>query len=176
MTTPTASPTQVYKVYIKASAEDIWTAITDPEWTNKYGYTGYTNYDLKPGGAHSTTPNDEFRKGAEEFGFPCPDVLVSGEVLEVDAPHRLKVTWLFHMDPGIEAEGTSTLTYEIQEQTNGYCSLTLVHEMDAQPKMAVMVAGTAEHEAEGGGGGWAWVLSDLKTLLETGTAMTAEAA
>ena len=80
------------------------------------------------------------------------------------------------MDPEIEAEGPSTLTYEIKEQADGYCSLTLVHEMATHPLTAAMVAGTAEHEAEGGGGGWAWVLSDLKTLLETGTAMTAPAA
>ena len=175
MTQPTAAETQAYKVYIKASADDIFKAVTDPEWTNRYGYTGYTNYDLQPGGAHSTTPNEEFKKGAEEFGFPCPDVLVSGEVLEVDAPHLLKVSWHFHMDPEIEAEGPSTLTYEIKEAADGYCSLTLVHEMPTHPKTATMVAGTAEHEAEGGGGGWSWVLSDLKTLLETGTAMTAAA-
>ena len=41
MTTATTTTTQVFRIYIKASAEQIWQAITDPEWTNRYGYTGY---------------------------------------------------------------------------------------------------------------------------------------
>ena len=53
MTTDTITTTQVYRVYIKATPEAIWTAITDPEWTNRYGYTGYTHYDLQARrGAH----------------------------------------------------------------------------------------------------------------------------
>ena len=32
--------TQVYEVYIKASAQKVWDAITDPEWTTKYAYKG----------------------------------------------------------------------------------------------------------------------------------------
>ena len=48
---PAITTTQVYRVYIKATADAIWTAITDPEWTNRYGYSGYTHYDLQPGGA-----------------------------------------------------------------------------------------------------------------------------
>ena len=45
-TAPVVTATQVYRVYIKATADAIWTAITDPEWTNRYGYTGYTHYEL----------------------------------------------------------------------------------------------------------------------------------
>ena len=44
-TAPAVTATQVYRVYIKATADAIWTALTDPEWTNRYGYTGYTHYD-----------------------------------------------------------------------------------------------------------------------------------
>ena len=40
MTTETITTTQVYRVYIKATADAIWTAITDPVWTSRYGYTG----------------------------------------------------------------------------------------------------------------------------------------
>ncbi len=43
--------TQIYRIYIKASPEAMWEAITDPEWTNRYGYTGYAHYDLRPGGS-----------------------------------------------------------------------------------------------------------------------------
>jgi len=49
--TETAVTTQVYRVYIKASPEAIWDAITKPEWTQKYGYRGIVEFDeLRPGG------------------------------------------------------------------------------------------------------------------------------
>ena len=46
----TARAVEVSRVYIKATAEAIWTALTDPKWTNRYGYKGYHQYDLRPGG------------------------------------------------------------------------------------------------------------------------------
>ena len=52
MTTTTSTrTTQVFRVYIKASPERVWEAITSPEWNVKYGYPGHTEYDLRPGGA-----------------------------------------------------------------------------------------------------------------------------
>ena len=50
MTTTETTTTQIHRVYIKASAQEIWDAITKPEWTARYGYTGYVDYDLRPGG------------------------------------------------------------------------------------------------------------------------------
>jgi uncharacterized protein YndB with AHSA1/START domain len=44
--------TQVYEVYIKASPQAIWDAITSPEWTGKHGYQGPVEYELRPGGAY----------------------------------------------------------------------------------------------------------------------------
>ena len=55
--------TQVYRVYIKTSAQAIWDAITKPEWTNRYGYTGFAAYDLRPGGTYQVTANDDFLAG-----------------------------------------------------------------------------------------------------------------
>jgi uncharacterized protein YndB with AHSA1/START domain len=166
-----ATTTQVYKVYIKASAEKIWQAITDPEWTNRYGYTGYTHYDLRPGGALKVLPNDAFKAGAEAQGYPCPDVLIDGEVLEVDPPHKLVTTWRMLMDPGLAAEGFTRLTYEIKEIDEGYCSLTVVHDLTGAPNLALLVSGANEDQGQGGGGGHAWILSDLKSLLETGSTL-----
>ena len=58
-TAPVVTATQVYRVYIKATADAIWTAITDPEWTNRYGYTGYTHYEpLEKGGALTVDRED----------------------------------------------------------------------------------------------------------------------
>jgi uncharacterized protein YndB with AHSA1/START domain len=171
MTTSTATTTQVYRVYIKASAEAIWQAITDPEWTNRYGYTGYTHYDLRPGGEMRVVPNAEFKAGVEAQGYPCPDVVVDGEVVEADPPHKLVTTWRLRMDPTIEAEGFTRITYEIKPIDDGVCSLTLTHELDGAPATAALVSGANEELSDGGGGGHAWVLSDLKSLLETGSTL-----
>jgi uncharacterized protein YndB with AHSA1/START domain len=159
----------VYRVYIKAPADKIWQAITDPEWTNRYGYTGFARFDLKPGGSYTVEANEEFKAAAAAGGFPCPDVVVDGEVVEVDPPRKLVTTWRMLMDPEMEAEGFSRLTYEIKDIGDGACSLTLTHDFDGQPRTAAMVSG--DQEDVGAGGGWAWVLSDLKSLLETGTTL-----
>jgi uncharacterized protein YndB with AHSA1/START domain len=162
---------QVYRVYIKSTPEAIWTAITDPEWTNRYGYTGYTHYDLRPGGALKVVPNDEFKAGAEAQGFPCPDVIIDGEVLEVDPPHKLVTTWRMLMDPTMAAEGFTRITYEIKQIDKNHCSLTVIHDLTGAPNLAALVSGSLEDQGQGGGGGHAWVLSDLKSLLETGSTL-----
>jgi len=165
---PAVTTTQVYKVYIKTTPERIWTALTDPEWTNRYGYTGYTHYDLRPGGKLEIVPNDDFKASAAAQGFPCPDVLVDGEVVEVDPPNKLVTKWRMLMDPTCAAEPFTQITYEIKD-LGGFCSLTVVHDLEGAPATAALVSGVAE--AEGGGGGHAWILSDLKSLLETGERM-----
>jgi len=171
MTTTSTTTTQVYRVYIKATAEAIWQAITDPEWTNRYGYTGYAHYDLRPGGSYQVIANEEFKAAAAAGGFPCPDVVVDGEVLEADPPRKLVTTWRMLMDPGLAAEGFTRLTYEIKAVSDRACSLTVTHELDGAPGLASLVSGQNDDRGEGGGGGHAWVLSDLKSLLETGSTL-----
>ena len=73
------------------------------------------------------------------------------------------------MDPDIAAEGFTRLVWEIEEADGGITKLTVSHELEGAPKLAALVAG--EREAEGAGGGWSWVLSGLKTLLETGKSL-----
>ena len=93
-------------------------------------------------------------------------MIIDGEVVEADPPHKLVMTFHMHMDPGVEAEGVTRITHEIREGENGVCSLTLTHELGGAPNLAAIVSGSLE--AGGAGGGHAWTLSDLKTLLETG--------
>jgi uncharacterized protein YndB with AHSA1/START domain len=95
-----------------------------------------------------------------------PELAVEGEVLEADPPRKLVQTWRLLMDPDIAAEGFTRLVWEIEEADGGITKLTVSHELKGAPKLAALVAG--EMEAEGAGGGWSWVLSDLKTLLESG--------
>lgn len=156
--------TQVYRVYIKATPEAIWEAITKPEWTEKYGYGGLVEYDLRSGGSFVTRP------GAAMKAYPgVPDIIVDGEVIESDQPRRLVQTWRMLMDAEMADEGFTRLTHEIEPIGNGVTRLTIVHELEGAPKLAVIVRGDAE--SQGAGGGWAWILSDLKSLLETGARM-----
>jgi uncharacterized protein YndB with AHSA1/START domain len=170
-TTATSTTTQVYRVYIKATAQAIWEAITDPEWTNRYGYTGYAHYDLRPGGLYQVVANEDFKASAAAAGFPCPDVVIEGEVIEADPPRKLVTTWRMLMDETTAAEGFTRLTYEINPIHDRACSLTVTHELEGAPATAALVSGKLEERGEGGGGGHAWVLSDLKSLLETGATL-----
>lgn len=168
MTAPTtATTTQVYRVYIKASREKIWQAIVDPEWNSRYGYAAPGFYELKPGGSYRSTPNDGMIEYARQHDFPMPDTILDGEVIEVDPPRLLVQTWRLLMDPATAAEPFSTVTFLIEELASqpGVCKLTVTHDLPDSPASATLVSGAAE---EGAGGGWAWILSDLKSLVETG--------
>ena len=87
VTTQQSVTTQVFRVWIKSSAEKVWQAITDPAFSDTYGYRCHTDYDLTPGGAFRVIPNAEMKEyGAGEF-------IIEGEVLEVDPPRKLVQTW-----------------------------------------------------------------------------------
>jgi uncharacterized protein YndB with AHSA1/START domain len=171
--TDTRTTTQVYRVYIKAAPQAIWDAITKPEWSERYGYGGIVEYDLRPGGSYRAYASEAMKVArAEMGGAPTPDVIVDGEVVEADPPRRLVQTWRMLMDPETEAEGFTRLTYEIAETGPGVSKLTLTHELEGAPRLAMFLSGGME--SQGAGGGWAEVLSDLKTLLETGAGFHAE--
>jgi uncharacterized protein YndB with AHSA1/START domain len=156
--------TQVYRVYIRATPEAIWEAITKPEWSRRYGYGGSVEYELQPGGAFRALATEEQR------AYGSPEVAVDGEVIEAEPPHKLVQTWRLLMDEQIAAEGFTRLTYEIQKREGGVTKLTVTHELEGAPQLANLLAGGMEDV--GAGGGWSWVLSSLKTLLETGDTLT----
>ncbi len=172
MTSTTQAPaatTQVYRVYIKATPQAIWDAITKPEWTARYGYGGRGEYDLRPGGAYRGFTSDAMKAAGAAQGFPVPDVAVDGEVIEADPPRKLVQTWRMLMDQAVAAEGFTRLTYEISEGKGGVSKLTVIHELEGAPQLMVLMSGGLEET--GAGGGWSWILSGLKTLLETGEPM-----
>jgi uncharacterized protein YndB with AHSA1/START domain len=156
------SVTYIHQIYIRASPQDIWEAITDPQWNGRYGYQAVGEYQLKPGGRYRALASTEMKS------FGAPDVIVDGEVLEVQPPSKLVQTyrWLFTEEN--KAEGFTRLTFEIERTSAGFCRLTVTHDVTGAPKMA---AATQTPYNEQGGGGWSWILSDLKSLLETGKIM-----
>ena len=158
--TDTLTTVQVHRVYINAAPERVWEAITSSEWTERYGYGGATEIDLRPGGQYRNLASPTLKQ------FGAPDVVVDGEVLEADPPRKLVMTWRLLMDPEIMAEGFTRLTYELEPQEGGVTRLTVSHDLTGAPKLALLTGGLSEGDA--GGGGWPWILSGLKSLLETG--------
>jgi uncharacterized protein YndB with AHSA1/START domain len=146
MTTMTAQATQVYQVFIKATPEAIWEAMTKPEFTSRY-FHGVTV---------ETTPEE--RRSYQ--GSELKNVV---DVLEHEPPRRLVHSWVSYYDPELAAEEPSRVSWEIEPQEGGYSLLTVTHDrLEGAPKTAESVSGT----------GWMMVLSGLKTLLETGEPLT----
>jgi len=146
MSTTTAQTTQVYQVYIRATPEEIWDAITTPEFTARYFH-----------GARITVTRDH-------YGSRSPDGEVWGDAktFEWDPPRRLSHGWRSMYDDEMAREEESRVTWEIEPQGNGTTLLTVVHDrLEGAPKTAASVSGR----------GWMGVLSALKTLLETGEAL-----
>jgi uncharacterized protein YndB with AHSA1/START domain len=94
-----------------------------------------------------------------------PEVIIDGEVVEVDPPPKLVHTLRFLFSEQNRAEGFTRITWEIEPTGAGFCSVTVTHELQGAPLMA---AATASKFNGRGGGGWSWIISDLKSLLETG--------
>jgi uncharacterized protein YndB with AHSA1/START domain len=165
-TDTTSTTTQIYRVFIKATPQAIWDAITKPEWTQRFGYGLRDEYELRRGGAYRGLANE----GMIAMGMS--GVIVDGEVVDADPPRKLVVTWRMAIDPSMAAEGFTRLTYEIEEGRDGVSRLSVIHDLAGRPGHAAMVAG--DQQGPGAGAGWTWILSDLKSLLETGSRMSSQ--
>lgn len=139
-----AQTTQVYQLFIKATPEKIWEAITTPEFSAQYFY----------GARITNTPDSHHSLG------PDGSTWGHGEVYDFDPPHRLVHEWHSKYDPKMASEAPSRVRWEITPQGDGTCLLTVTHDrLEAAPLTALSVSGP----------GWMRVLSGLKTLLETGS-------
>jgi len=157
------STTRIHQIYIKAEPGQIWDAITSPEWNGKYGYRGVSHYELKPGGKFRCLANEQMRS------FGLPEVIVDGEVIEVKPPFKLVQTYRFLFTEENKKEGFTRVTFEIEKTSGGFCRLTVTHDTEGAP---LMTHATRSNFSEDGGGGWDWILSDIKSLLETGKTMS----
>jgi uncharacterized protein YndB with AHSA1/START domain len=147
MTTASVTTTQVYQLFIKATPEQVWDAITKSEFTTRYFYA--SRVEMENGRRRAYGPNGEL------WG--------DSAILEEDPPRRLVHEWQGLYDPELAAEEASRVTWEIEPQDGDVTKLTLIHDqLEGAPKTAESVAG-----------GWAFVLSGLKTLLETGEPLAA---
>jgi len=106
---------------------------------------------------------------ADMQAMGIPEVVIDGEVIETDPPRRLVQTWRALWSEDIAAEAPTRLTYDIEEDDGGVTRLTVTHELEGAPIHAAQLLTDARIQE--GGGGWAMILSDLKTLLETGKSL-----
>lgn len=154
-----------HRIWIKASPEQVWAALFDPAQNGSYGYGASTEFGLQPGGTVVTRANE----GMRQMGMP--EVIIDGEVLEVDEPNRIVYTWHSYFDEGLAAEPPTPITIELAPASpmmfpeGGVTQVTLTHDAEGAPLTAGIVSG----EVADAGGGHAFILSDLKTKLETGS-------
>jgi len=139
----------VYVTYIRTTAEKLWEALTDPEFNRQFFLCSYQESEWKVGSSWKLI-------------FPDGRVADSGEILEIDPPRRLVIKWRNEWSPELKAEGYSLCTFEIEAVPGADAEavkLSVLHNID-RPQSAFIQAVS---------GGWPRILSNLKSLLETGT-------
>jgi uncharacterized protein YndB with AHSA1/START domain len=146
-----ARSTFVYVTYIRTTPDRLWSALTDAEFMTQYWFGMHCDSQWTPGSAWKlVSPNGE--------------VLDAGEVLEADPPRRLVIRWHHQNKAELKAEGDSLCTMEL-EPNGPAVKLSITHtiERDASKLIAAV------------SGGWPKILSNLKSLLETGSPVLQDA-
>ncbi len=135
----------VFQIYIRATAEKVWQAITETEFRRQYFYGSTIESDFRPGSPlRSVSPDGEL------WG--------DDTVLECEPPHVLSHTWRSLWDEDAAGEPESRVTWRVEPQDGGVCKLTVTHDrLEGSPATA-----------RGVSGGWAFIISGLKSVLETG--------
>lgn len=142
-------PTIVYVTYIASTPEKVWQALTSAEFSRQYFSAFGVEIDPTVGGRFVVHAPD----GSEH---------ITGEVIVWDPPYKLTVTWDVNWPGLVEALGATLVTYDI-EQAGDAVRLTLTQANDRELSDDIL---------SGGRSGWPAILSSLKSLLETGTALT----
>ncbi len=114
--------TQIHQIYIRATPEAIWNAITTPEWTSRYGYRARTVYELKPGRAYQS------RSTAQMRSMGLPAVIIDGEVVDANPPRRRVHTLRFLFSEQNRAEGFTRITWEIEPSGSRRRRMVLDHQ------------------------------------------------
>jgi uncharacterized protein YndB with AHSA1/START domain len=143
--------TQIFEIYIRATPEQIWTAITSNEFRVKYFHGGRADSSWETGARLRTVG-------------PDGDLWGDNEILQSDPPKLLSHTWRSLYDPAMAAEPTSRVTWTIEPMNDpdaarpgDYCRLTVTHDqLENSPLTAESIKG------------WSFILSGLKSVVESG--------
>jgi uncharacterized protein YndB with AHSA1/START domain len=136
----------VYVTFIRATPEKLWSALTTAEFIGQYWLGIRVEAEWKAGGAW-------------RLCFPDGRIADAGEIVEFDPPRRLAIRWRNEWKPEFRAEGWSLCTMDIEPADGGAVKLTVTHSIDRQHSGFIAAVS----------GGWPQILSNLKSLLETGS-------
>jgi uncharacterized protein YndB with AHSA1/START domain len=151
MTDPSVSR-YVYVTYIRTTPERLWSALTDPEFMRRYWFDMHQESEWQPGASWKML-------------FADGRVADAGEVVEVDPPRRLVLSWRNEFRPELKAEGPTRCVYELEPVAGtGTVKLTVTHSADRPDAKTIQAVS----------GGWPLILSNLKSLLETGEVILKE--
>jgi uncharacterized protein YndB with AHSA1/START domain len=134
----------VYVTFIRTSVDRLWTALTSQEAEKKYWFGMHRDTSWQPGAPWKLL-------------FMDGRVADSGEVLEVVPKTRIVVSWRCDWKPELNAEGTARCVFEL-EPVKDAVKLTVTHSIERPDSKLI----------EAVSGGWPKILSNLKSLLETG--------
>jgi len=143
-----SKPKLVYQIIIRAPQERVWAAITTPEFTSRYYYGSTLTTDLTVGSPFT-------------YHMPNGAPIVEGAVLASEPPTRLVHTY-HSLWPPMNEDAPTKVTWELEAMPGGVTKVTVVHE-EFQRETATYTGLQS--------GGWTWILSNMKTLLETGEPM-----
>jgi uncharacterized protein YndB with AHSA1/START domain len=142
-----ARSTFVYVTYIRTTPERLWSALTDAQFIRQYWFGVHAESEWTPGAAWRLVSGEG-------------QTLDAGEIVEADPPRRLVIRWQNQFKPELRAEGHSLCTMEL-EPSGGAVKLAITHSLEREPSKFI----------EAVSGGWPKVISNLKSLLETGSAV-----
>jgi len=145
-----ARSTFVYVSYIRTTPEKLWSALTDSEFMKQYWFGNHCESAWQAGSAWTMLSRDGV-------------ILDAGEIVEAERPRRLVIRWQQQKKPELKAEGASLCTMEI-EPSGTAVKLSITHVIEREPSKFI----------EAVAGGWPKVISNLKSLLETGSAALQE--
>jgi uncharacterized protein YndB with AHSA1/START domain len=140
-----ARSTFVYVTYIRTTQEKLWSALTgDSEFMKQYWFGVHCQSEWKAGSSWKMIS-------------PEGRILDDGEIVAADPPSRLVIRWQHQNKPELKAEGASLCTIEL-ESLAAAVKLSITHTIEREPSKLI----------EAVGGGWPKIMSNLKSLLETG--------
>jgi uncharacterized protein YndB with AHSA1/START domain len=137
----------VYVIYIRTTPGELWAALTTPEFMKKYWFGMNFETDWKVGSPWRLV-------------FPDGRVADTGEIVEIEKPSRLVLKWRNQFRPELQEEGEARCVIEI-EPAGEVVKLTITHEIDKSDSKLIGAVSI----------GWPKILSSLKTLLESGSAL-----
>ena len=138
--------TFVYVTYIRTTPEKLWSALTDDaEFMKQYWFGIHCESQWTPGSSW-------------KMFYPDGRIVDDGEIVEAEPPKRLVIRWQHQNKPELKAEGESRCTMEL-EPSGPAVKLSITHTIDREPSRFIVAVS----------GGWPKVISNLKSLLETGS-------